>query len=176
MTIKDIGILPDTTQTGYMKFLSVIITLLLFSCHQQERSAIQIIKLDRNKIQHIINTSDKPIIDTPRRNDFYFIEHYTNKNDSSLTKILKDSLHNIIGITQTKNGTCTFSAEYYPNGQIKGVLTLNKNGEPEGPAKYFYADGRIRSSGNWKNDSQDGKWMEYDKDGNLIVEHDQNPN
>jgi hypothetical protein len=154
--------------TGKFPSPVILMGILLFSCHRHERSAIQIIKLDRAEIQNILNASDTLTVDTPRRHDFYVIEHYRNGHDGTLTAILKDSLHNIVGINQTKNGVHIFGAEYFPNGQIKGVLTLNKHGEPDGPAKYYFEDGRIRSFGNWKNGDKVGKWMEYDKDGNLI--------
>ncbi len=104
-------------------------------------------------------------MDTIRRHDFYYAEHYESEAERKLTQILKDSAGNVVGINQTKNGIRVLVAEYYSNGQIKGKLTIDALGKYTGPAVYYYEDGRIRCSGDLKNGASVGEWKYYDKNG-----------
>ena len=38
----------------------------------------------------------------------------------------------------------------------------------EGPAKTYFASGKVQTEGNYKNDNETGEWKEYDEDGNII--------
>ena len=148
---------------------SLIIVLVLMSCNVNTKSKIVVHKINRDSIYKII--MERYILintDTPARHDFYYIYQYKNKGDSSIFKILEDSLHNIKGINISRNGINIFGAEYYANGQIKGDVPINKSGETEGLATYYYEDGRIRCKGYWKEYQQVGEWKYYDKDGNPV--------
>lgn len=150
----------------YRQALAVA-TLVLSACAGRQQSDIEIIKLDSGLVQDIMATSDKPMVDTPRRKDFYYIEHYLNKSDSTVSRILKDSLGHIVGINQTRKGIRLFVAEYYPNGQIKGKLTIDGKGNFNVPVTYYYQDGRIRSVGNFGDMVPVGIWKDYDSNGYL---------
>jgi hypothetical protein len=113
-------------------------------------------------------TSDTTYSSFIGRNDFYTADFYVTKKDSVITKILKDSLGNVVGINKSKNGIVQFAAEYYPNGQIIGK-TQFKPGTLDGPATYFYPDGRISSKGQWHHYAQVGIWKEYKENGKLVA-------
>ena len=50
---------------------------------------------------------------------------------------------------------------------------LRKNGKLDGPVRYYYKNGRVRSEGVFKNGLHFGKWRNYSKEGRLISIDDQ---
>lgn len=138
--------------------------LLLVSCTERERSEVEIVKYDKRFIQDIKSKYDSTYLEASRRTDFWNIEHYVTGTTDKM--IFKDSLNNIIGIIIRENGVHSFAQEYYPNGQAK-AKTKFKSGTIDGPATYYYEDGRIKSIGLWENYKRVGQWKEYDKDGFL---------
>jgi antitoxin component YwqK of YwqJK toxin-antitoxin module len=109
--------------------------------------------------------SDKSTIDTLRRSDFYISENYIAKADSTMTVILKDSIGHIVAMRQTRKGINIFVAEYYPNGQLKGKVTLTDSSVDAGSATYYYEDGRVRSEGDLRDGKRIGTWKDYDREG-----------
>jgi antitoxin component YwqK of YwqJK toxin-antitoxin module len=145
----------------------IIWTFILTSCTGKERSEIEVIKYDRQLVKDIQSTHDSVYTETPKRKDFWIIEHYLTGSTKEKI-ILKDSLENIIGIVIRENGINSFAQEYYANGQLKGKTDFVP-GKIEGPAKYYYEDGRIKSRGEWFDYKQIGEWKDYDKEGYLIL-------
>jgi antitoxin component YwqK of YwqJK toxin-antitoxin module len=140
--------------------------IILFSCKQREISAIEIMKFDDRLIDTLKKTSDTTYSNFIGRHDFYTADFYVIKKDSVITKILKDSVGNVVGLNRSKNGIVFFAAEYYPNGQIIGK-TQFKLGTVDGPATYYYSDGRIKSKGQWHDYAQVGIWKDYKENGEL---------
>jgi len=138
----------------------------LFSCGQRETSAVEIIKFDNKLIDTLKTTSDTSYSTFIGRHDFYSADFYVINKDSMITKILKDSLGNVVGLNKSKNGVTMFAAEYYPNGQLIGK-TQFKPGTIDGPAIYYYSDGRIKSKGQWHDYAQVGIWKNYKENGEL---------
>jgi hypothetical protein len=138
----------------------------LLSCKQREVAAIETIKFDNKLIDTLKTISDTTYSTFIGRHDFYYADLYVIKSDSFITKILKDSLGNVVGLNKSKNGMTIFSAEYYPNGQLIGKI-LFKSGTIDGPATYYYSDGRIKSQGQWHNHVQVGIWKSYKENGEL---------
>lgn len=151
-----------------MKLLnySISLTLLLLSCRHYEPSKLKMGKLDTASIHSILRESVIIHIDTPARKDFYYISDYRDTIDASVTKILMDSLKNVVGINQTRNGIKIFGAEYYTNGQEKGDIPFNEDGEMTGVATYYYDNGNIKSTGRLEDGIEVGKWKNYDQKGN----------
>lgn len=142
-------------------------TILLFSsCKQREISQIEIIKFDKNLIDSLIKSSDTMYSSFIGRHDFYSEDFYIKKEDSLITQIIKDSLGNVVALGKTKNGVTFFAAEYYTNGQMIGK-TKFRPGTVDGPATYYYPDGRIKSKGQWSNYAQVGTWKIYKENGEL---------
>lgn len=159
--------------TKTMKLLLFILPLGIASCKHRELSDIEVIKFNYAIIDSLKKVSDTSYISLLGRADFYTAEYYITRGDSSENKILKDSAGNVVGIVQMKNDVTLFAAEYYPNGQVMGNLSF-LSGKIEGPAKYYYRDGRIRSLGVWKDNSRIGTWREYFETGVLkeIIHYD----
>jgi hypothetical protein len=159
------------------RFLFVYTILILFSCKENETSEIQVIKFDKKLIDSLKSASDTTYSTVIGRHDFYTADFYVTKRDSIITKILKDTLGNVVGLNKSKNGVVFFAAEYYPNGQLIGK-TQFKPGAIDGPATYYYSDGRIKTTGQWHNYAQIGKWKNYKENGELkeVVYYDSSGN
>ena len=151
--------------------------LILFSCKQKEISGIEVAKFDEKIIDSLQNASDTSYSTFIGQHDFYTADFYVTKNDSTTTKIAKDSLGNVVGVIKSKNGVVFFAAEYYPNGQLIGK-TQFKPGTIDGPATYYYSNGRIKTTGQWHNYAYTGTWKNYEENGELkeVVIYDSNGN
>jgi antitoxin component YwqK of YwqJK toxin-antitoxin module len=149
-----------------IRLVTAFVSLLFLSCNQKETSNIEVIKFDNKIIDTLTKTSDTTYSTFIGRYDFYTEDVYANKKDSLVTKILKDSLGNVVGINKSKKGIVILAAEYYTNGQLKGK-TQFKPGIIDGPATYYYPNGRVRSIGQWHNYRQVGIWKNYEETGEL---------
>jgi len=140
---------------------------------------METITVNKAQLDSIRNNSDTGFTRIIGAGEFYSAEQYFNNKDSVISKIMKDTAGHITGFVQFSKNIRTAYAEYYPNGQLKGKLLLDDQGRFEGPAAYYYEDGRIKSegvysegffSGAWKNYSPAGRLIstdEYDADGQL---------
>ena len=150
------------------RFFFIIITLC--SCHHENISDIEVIKIDSARIQNLEQTSDTVFnekLDWRDRN-FYSLWYFVNTKTNDTVKIYKDSLQLIVAIIERNNEKNIFTGEYFKNGQLKGKVPYNEKGIRNGFGRYYYEDGRVESEGKWKNGSQTGKWKNYDKDGKLL--------
>ncbi len=126
-------------------------------------------RLDKERVSEIISAGDLQTVDTLKRSDFYYREVYKDKTDETITTIWLDSLRNIVGVNQKKkNGVFIFVGEYYSNGQIRGTVPLNSEGNVTGPVVYYYEDGKVSRSGYLKNGIKVGEWKNFDESGKLI--------
>ena len=152
-------------------------TIFLLSCSQPSLSNIEIIKFNPKIIDSLKNSSDTMYTENFEEGDFRTIDYYITVEEDLVTKVLKDSMGNIVGLNKSRNGTVFFTAEYYPNGQLIGK-THFVPGKIDGPATYFYPDGRVRSLGQWKEFKMYGIWKNYYDNGELkeIVEYDSTGN
>ena len=152
-----------------MKILTTFgLLLFLYSCGQTNKSDIEIIKFDTKIIDDLQKSSDTTYSECIGRADFYSVEYFINYKDSVITKIVKDSIGNVVALNQTKNNKVFFAIEYFPNGQVRGKLPEIIDGEYNGLARYYYEDGRVKSEGLFKKGLWSGKWKNYDRTGNLI--------
>lgn len=145
----------------------------------QQYSGVEIIKVNNARLDLIRNNSDSGFTRIIGAGEFYSAEQYFNIKDSVISKIMKDTAGHITGFVQFSKNIRTDYAEYYSNGQLKAKLLLDDKGRFEGPAAYYYEDGRVKSeglyaqgffSGTWKNYSPEGKLVstdEYDANGQL---------
>ncbi len=156
-----------------IRLFLLFLLLLNFSCRQKETSGIEVIKIDKKFIDSLHNISDTTYTTFIGRHDFYTADFYVTYKDSLLTKVLKDSLGNVVGLNKSKEGVVFFAAEYYPNGQLIAKTDF-KPGTVDGPATYYYPDGRIKSTGLWRNYAQVGIWKNYNENGELkeVVHYD----
>jgi antitoxin component YwqK of YwqJK toxin-antitoxin module len=149
--------------------LLIVIYLSLSGCQSNNRennSGIEKKYLDMKLIKEIKENYDSCFFEKRNKGDFRIIEHYFT-NDSIEKKIIKDSNNIVVAISIEKNGKSVFVEEYYPNGQSKGSVSLNKQGDIDGKVQYYYQDGRIKLKGQYNNGNETGLWYGYDTSGNL---------
>lgn len=83
-----------------------------------------------------------------------------------------DEMDRLTGLLEFSEGRLTDSIAFYPNGQRMFTLIINKTGKPEGPARYYYPDGRVKLDGRFSDGIQTGIWREFAPDGRLIIAHE----
>lgn len=106
--------------------------------------------------------------------------HYFENGQLRLSKIFsKGNLEKLTGYYETgeieasfifENNELIAGSEYYKNGQKMGEVPTELDGTINGPVKYYYENGNLRSAGEYKNDKPHGLWREYDEKGNISSE------
>lgn len=130
------------------------------------KSRIEVIKYDPKMVAEITSHFDSTYEITYLHSDWRYWKYYiVLPADTNL--IAKDSLNNIVAIIRQHHDTPYFQAEYFPNGQLKGKITLSANGKMDGPISYYYEDGRIEVSGQAKQQKPIGVWKRYNENGSL---------
>jgi hypothetical protein len=142
--------------------------LMLVHCKQSQRSVIEVIKFDNQIIVDLQKGSDTTYTEYTGQYESYLAEYYVNRSDSVITKILKDSFENVVGLHVSKNDHLLVVAEYHRNGQLKGKLPEKIKGKYNGQARYYFEDGRVRAEGQFHNGLWSGEWKNYDEKGHLV--------
>ncbi|MCU0375771.1 MAG: hypothetical protein MUF24_10725, partial [Chitinophagaceae bacterium] len=88
------------------------------------------------------------------------------------TKIWYDELGKTTGFMEYQENKLKDSITFFPNGQRMMTLVFNNNGQPEGPARFYYPDGRVKLDGRYEKGIQTGIWREFAPDGRLLVAHE----
>lgn len=83
-----------------------------------------------------------------------------------------DELGKTTGFMEYEQTKLKDSITFYPNGQRMMTLLFNSNGQPEGPARFYYQDGRVKLDGRYEKGIQTGIWREFAPDGRLIMAHE----
>ena len=149
-----------------IKYFLAFSLILASSCKQSKLSDIEVIKFNPKIIDSLKQASDTSYTEIIGASDLYTADYYITRKDTITTKIFKDSLGHVVAVNKSKNGKTLFAAEYYINGQLVGQ-TKFISGKVDGPATYYYANGRIRSIGQWHDFKQSGTWKDYNKQGEL---------
>jgi antitoxin component YwqK of YwqJK toxin-antitoxin module len=147
--------------------------IILVSCTQQKG---HLTKLNQPWLDSIIKKSDSSYSKNYYRTDYVTAVYYLNKKDSTLCQFMKDSAGIIRQIIITEKDIRTFWGQYYANGQLQADLPLDKFGQYDGAATYYYQNGSVQSKGKYVHGLKNGEWKNYDKKGKLILieEYDTN--
>lgn len=78
-----------------------------------------------------------------------------------------DPTGNVLAMREKRYGKTIDSVFFYPNGQRMFLLSLNAEGLPDGSAKYFYPDGRVKEDGRFFQGRKTGIWRHFKQDGKL---------
>ena len=157
-------------------FYLIFSVIVLYSCSSKTQVGREIIKPDKGWLDSIQKNSDTSFTKKYRSQEFFTAEYYINRKKKTVCQVMKDSSGNIRQIIADKNSIRTFTAEYYPNGQLKAKLPLDSMGKYHGPSKYYYQNGQIKSEGTFVHGFFSGQWRNYDEKGKLISkdEYDEN--
>jgi hypothetical protein len=143
-----------------------LITAGMVACRDGKRSAIEVYMAPGKEwLDSTHKANDTTFSKRYGGIEFYRSEYNVNKKDGTLTNIMLDSMGHITQIIVVKNKKRILFREYYTNGQAKSNLSLDSNGHFNGPAKYYYEDGRIQKEGSYKDGLFSGTWNNYDPDG-----------
>jgi hypothetical protein len=147
----------------------LIMGMLVFviSCRNKMEGPVEVIRIDPSFIDSIRKESDTSYTRSIGAGEFYTAEQLLDREDSTITKILRDTAGRVTGMVQYRKGIRTFIGEYYINGQLKGKIPLDDKGQVHGEARYYYEDGRVRSEGAFQHGLYAGTWKLYDARGKL---------
>ena len=151
-----------------MKTASIFFVSLLyiFSCTQKNSHAKI---LATSFIDSIIKTSDSSFTKSYYRTDFVTATYYTNKKDSTVCQLMKDSAGIVRQIIIAKKNVRIFYGSYYKNGQLQANLPQDEFGQYHGNGSFYYEDGSLQSNGNFTHGFKTGAWQVYDKKGKVTA-------
>ncbi|MET0392642.1 MAG: hypothetical protein ABW019_05855, partial [Chitinophagaceae bacterium] len=132
-------------------------------------------KLNNAWLKNIINSSDSAYSRPYYRSDFVTASYYINKKDSTLAQVMRDSAERVRQVIVEKNGVRSFSAQFYPTGYAITIAGLNPQGQFHGQATFLYADGRVKSKGQYENGFYSGVWETYSPEGKLVLREEYGP-
>ena len=151
-----------------MRLLVPFLTLIILFTNCSEHSG-NAKTINRSWLDSIIKASDSSYTKPYKRTDFVTAVYYINKKDSSVCQLMKDSADSIRQIIIAKKDIRTLFAQYYPNGNLQADLPLDSFGQYHGPGKFFYEDGSLQSTGNYKHGFKTGEWKVYDEKGKVTA-------
>ena len=160
-----------------MKIIYAILILTVAgNCTSKNKCTAEPIRIDLAWLDSIKKSSDTVYTRKYRNGEFVTSEYYVRKKDSSVCQIMKDSSSRVRQIIIAKKNQRIFTAEYYPNGQLKASLPLDSLGKYDGTGKYYFDDGCIKSQGVFKHGLYSGRWKTYNNKGELITTDDYDTN
>ena len=145
----------------------LIVSLLIINC-SENKTRREIIKIDTAWLDSIKRKSDTSWIKPYRNKEFATAEYYVDRKDSIVTQLMKDSSCTIRQINIAKyDNIRLFFGEYYANGQLQASLSLDSMGKYNGPCKYYYENGQIKSEGTYSHGFLSGEWKNFNPKGRL---------
>jgi len=160
-----------------MKIIYAILILIVTgNCTSKNKCAGEPLKINQVWLDSIKKSSDTVYTRKYRNGEFVTSEYYVNKIDSSVCQVMKDSSSRVRQIIIAKKNQRIFTAEYYPNGQLKASLPLDSLGKYDGTGKYYFDDGCIKSQGVFRHGLYSGRWKTYNNRGELISTDDYDTN
>lgn len=148
--------------------LLVIGSICLKSCASKNDVHKEVIKVDARLIDSIKNNSDTSYTKTYRSEEFATAEYFISQKTNTICQVMKDVNNNPRQIIITQKDIRKYFAEYYVNGQLKAKLFLDSSGKFNGPGKYYYENGIVKSEGNFNHGLFAGTWKNYDDKGKNI--------
>lgn len=143
-----------------MKFMiSFIMFLVFFGC--KERSSCEKIIVKKTLLDSAKEKSDTNYTKRYRSQEFATAEYFINHKDTTVCQVMKDSAGQVRQVIMVKKNTRFFTAEYYPNGQLKAELPLDKEGKYDGTGIFYYENGCVKSSGAFHHGLYAGEWKNY---------------
>lgn len=164
------------------KFFNVLVftalaTLLLAAC-KPSRSDVFVETVNDALIKQLLQNADsiKPVRPdslTRLANPLFVTgDHIFSQGGKLETILWYDELGKTSGFMEYEQNKLKDSITFFPNGQRMMTLMFNSNGQPEGPARFYYQDGRVKLDGRYEKGIQTGIWREFAPDGRLLVAHE----
>ena len=153
-----------------MKITSLLLVAVICICSCTQKNGND--KINANDkilatpfIDSVIKKSDSTYEKPYYRTDFVKAAYYINTKDSTVCQLMKDSAGSIRQIIVARKDVRIFFGTYYTNGQLQADLPLDSFGQYHGTGKFYYADGKLQSTGNYLHGIKTGTWKVYDEKG-----------
>lgn len=165
------------------QYIKLMITLTVaasfyFGGCKPSRSDVFVETVNEALLKQLLQNADsvKPITAdslTRKANPLFITGHLIfSQGGKVVTKIWYDEQGKTTGFMEYEQNKLKDSITFYPNGQRMMTLFFNSNGKPEGPARFYYPDGRVKLDGRYEKGIQTGIWREFAPDGRLIIAHE----
>jgi len=160
---------PSVLKNLFLILSAAIFFTTLYSCNNETKVAEEskLISYDPEMLKQIESDYDSSFVENLDRSDYASISHYI-VDSINENLVFRDSMQRVVAIVKRERGTNYFTAEYYPNGQLKAKISNSSPGMVEGPAIHYYENGVVSLEGQWKNLKRVGEWKQYNDSGQLV--------
>ncbi len=100
--------------------------------------------------------------------NFALAEYYGITKDGVLLQIMKRKDSAIKQVIVAKSGKRIYFAQYYDNGQLKGLYNFDNYGSNSGASKEYYENGHVKEAGEYKAGFRTGEWTMFDSTGKPV--------
>jgi antitoxin component YwqK of YwqJK toxin-antitoxin module len=143
-----------------------VITCLFAACAQKN---VNPKNLRQAWLDSIIQESDSSFTRLHYREDLDKTVFYLNREDSTVTRLMKDSAGNTRQVIIMRKNTRILFAQYFPNGNIQADLPLDEFGQYHGTGNFYHENGKLQSTGEYNHGLKTGQWKVYDEAGRLLT-------
>lgn len=153
-------------------FISFVVLLLMFSCNTKQHK----ITLSKNLLDSIKKVCDTSYTKRYRTDDFSKAVYFVKRKDSIVYQIMYNKDSAITQILGARKEIKILEQNFYNNGQLIALLQFDTTGKKTGVGIYYYQNGVVQRSGNFKDGFAVGNWKEYNEKGDLkrILNYDSN--
>lgn len=161
-----------------MKKIRVIASICFFFSCGPNRSEVNVEVVNSTLVENLKKAADSTYIIVPdsllMEKQPFFVkgEVLINSRINQTTQLWFDEQNRIMGMMEYTNDILIDSILFHTNGQRLLSIIINKQGQPEGPAAFYYSDGRVRLDGRFEKGIQTGIWREFAPDGRLLMTHE----
>ncbi|HMP92810.1 MAG TPA: hypothetical protein PKD90_08060 [Phnomibacter sp.] len=93
---------------------------------------------------------------------------YWHRPSKKQLRIWYNAMGKVCGLEEQKDGIMQDSVAFYENGQRLFTFTFTPQGIKEGPVRYYYPDGRVKTDGWYKANQPTGVWRYFNEQGKLL--------
>lgn len=151
-------------------FAALALCALVASC-QPATSDVEVETIDTSLVNNMARQADTTLLLPPGPQEQLLgvvggYEHRIGGGQKTIT-LWKDATGKVLLMTEVENSRLVDSVAFYPNGQRIFKLQFNQQGKPDGAARYYYSDGRVREDGRFTNGVRTGVWRQFSEEGRL---------
>lgn len=149
-----------------MKLLSILFfCLIITSCASENKKSQQLTGVNYDLLDSVKATADTTYAKKYGTIKFANAVYFINRKDSTVCQVMKDTADSIRQVIITKKNKRIYFSEYYANGQQVAFFQFDTLGQYNDSAKYFYENGFIESTGQYKKGFKTGSWLNYNEQG-----------
>jgi hypothetical protein len=149
---------------------TLVLCALIASC-RPATSDIEVEIIDTALVNNLARQADTTVLLSPGPQEQLLgvvggYEYRIGGGQKTIT-LWRDATGKVLLMTEEENNRLVDSVAFYPNGQRIFKLRFNRQGKPDGAARYYYSDGRVREDGRFTNGVRTGVWRQFNEEGRL---------